>query len=281
MWACMCTCMYMRTCVCMACAWRVHGVCMACAWRVHGVCMAKQGAVTLDTGGSKGSGRACGVRGASERPEPSRRPSGATRADAGPGRAGVCGARRCERLELLQHGREDVPRGVELLGAHKVRVVGGEHLEQQSLVGLRQLALKELGRVEQIHAHLLHLEVQPRHLVLHLLDQEAAAGVRASPADGLLGLQPYVRPGCNPRVCARLPVDGLLGLQPYVRPGCNPRVCARLPVDGLLGLQPHDQLVARAVRERADDARHGVELDAHLALLVAERLARLQQGTPP
>jgi hypothetical protein len=28
------------TCVCMACAWHVHGMCMACAWHVHGMCMA-------------------------------------------------------------------------------------------------------------------------------------------------------------------------------------------------------------------------------------------------
>ena len=204
------------------------------------------------TGGSKGNGRDCGPRCVGAARGPRGGPAG-PRGVGAPGRAGVCGVRRCEGLELLQHGGEDVPRGVELLGAHEVRVVGGEHLEQQPLVGLGQLALEELGRVEQVHAHLLHLEVQPRHLVLHLLDQRLGLGCGRSS-------------GWTPRAAA------------LCTPSCNPRVCARLPVDGLLGLQPHDQLVARAVRERADDAGHGVELDAHLALLVAERLARLQQG---
>ena len=83
-------------------------------------------------------------------------------------------------------------------------------------------------------------------------------------------------------------------LQPYT-PRAATLCTLHLPVDRLLGLQAHDQLVARAVRERAyrvaargtygcssgciglqlgvhrvavreraDDARHGVELDAHV-----------------
>ena len=108
-------------------------------------------------------------------------------------------------------------------------MVGGEDLEEEPLVrlGHRRLAgalMRELVRVEQVHAHLLHLELERGHLVDHL------------------------------------------------------------PIDRLLRLQPHHELIRSALLERAHDARHAMELDAHLRLAVRERLARLEHewhAVPP
>ena len=88
--------------------------------------------------------------------------------------AWVCGGvHHCE--EGVDHHEEGVNH-YELLGAPEVGVVGGEHLEQEPLVRLRQLPLEELGAVQQVHPHLLHLELEAGDLVLHL------------PVDGLVGL---------------------------------------------------------------------------------------------
>ena len=82
--------------------------------------------------------------------------------------------------EVLEYRCEDAPGGIELGGGDKVGVVGGERLEQQALVrlGHRLRVVVELVGVEQVHAHLLHLKLEPGHLVDHL------------PVDGLLGLEP-------------------------------------------------------------------------------------------
>eukprot|EP00965_Chrysotila_dentata_P209041 6185060-Pleurochrysis_carterae.AAC.3 len=85
---------------------------------------------------------------------------------------------------MVQNGREDAPRGVELGGGDEVGLVAREHLEQQPLVRLGQLLLVA-RRVHEVHPHLLHLEAEAGHLVLHL------------PVNGLLGLQPHDQLVCR------------------------------------------------------------------------------------
>mmetsp|Transcript_30456 Transcript_30456/g.101858 ORF Transcript_30456/g.101858 Transcript_30456/m.101858 type:complete len:336 (+) Transcript_30456:58-1065(+) len=101
----------------------------------------------------------------------------------GAARAKRVAVRRQLRVaQVVQRGREDAPRLELLLGRDEVGVVVCNHLEQQPLVRLRQLALELPGepRVEEVHPHLLHLVgAQAGHLALHL------------PVDGLLGLHAH------------------------------------------------------------------------------------------
>lgn len=79
-------------------------------------------------------------------------------------------------VQVVQKRRKDAPGGIQLIVTHKVGVVALEGVQDQGLVGLRDLEVREAAAVGQVQLGHNRLHGQTRQLGVHL------------DVDGLVGL---------------------------------------------------------------------------------------------